>query len=175
MAFDLILGGARSGKSRHAQQRAETMGAAGGMACVFIATAEPSDAEMAARIARHQAERGAGWQTVEAPLALAETLQAEAAAGRVLLVDCLTVWLGNLLHYERDAAAAGDALLDALAGLPGRQILVANETGLGLVPETPLGRAFRDLAGRLNQQLAARAARVDLIVAGLALPLKAEG
>ena len=180
MTCELILGGARSGKSREAERRA----ADSGLAVTVIATAEALDAEMAARIRRHQDDRPAGWRTVEAPLALADTLRAEAAADRCLLVDCLTLWVANLLA-DADRLPPGasadelplfrrerDALLAALPTLPGRVIFVANEVGLGLVPDTPLGRLFRDEAGRLNQAVAALCSRVVLVAAGLPLVLK---
>nr|MBP7468776.1 bifunctional adenosylcobinamide kinase/adenosylcobinamide-phosphate guanylyltransferase [Thauera sp.] len=169
-----------SGKSREAERRA----ADSGLAVTVIATAEALDAEMAARIRRHQDDRPAGWRTVEAPLALADTLRAEAAADRCLLVDCLTLWVANLLA-DADRLPPGasadelplfrrerDALLATLPTLPGRIILVANEVGLGLVPETPLGRLFRDEAGRLNQAVAALCPRVVFVAAGLPLVLK---
>ena len=180
MTCELILGGARSGKSREAERRA----ADSGLAVTVIATAEALDAEMAARIRRHQDDRPAGWRTVEAPLALADTLRAEAAADRCLLVDCLTLWVANLLA-DADRLPPGasadelplfrrerDALLATLPTLTGRIILVANEVGLGLVPETPLGRLFRDEAGRLNQAVAALCPRVVFVAAGLPLVLK---
>lgn len=180
MTCELILGGARSGKSREAERRA----ADSGLAVTVIATAEALDAEMAARIRRHQDDRPAGWRTVEAPVALADTLRAEAAADRCLLVDCLTLWVANLL-VDADRLPPGasadelplfrrerDALLETLPTLPGRIILVANEVGLGLVPETPLGRLFRDEAGRLNQAVAALCPRVVFVAAGLPLVLK---
>lgn len=182
MTCELILGGARSGKSRLAQSRAE----ADGRAVTVIATAEALDEEMAQRIARHRAERPGHWRTVEAPRGLASALRAEAAAGRCLVVDCLTLWLANLLGEAEavqelhDAAhlpalaTEREALLAALPTLPGRILLVANEVGLGLVPETPLGRLFRDEAGRLNQQLAALCQRVTFVAAGLPLELKGE-
>src|SRR5690606_3394098 len=140
MSSHLILGGARSGKSRHAEEIARSQG---GPVSVIV-TAEALDAEMAERIRRHQADRPADWRTVEAPMALADALQREAAEGRVVIVDCLTLWLANLLgdaSPERDALLAREreALLQALPTLPGTVLLVANETGLGLVPETPLG------------------------------------
>lgn len=180
MTCELILGGARSGKSREAERRA----ADSGLAVTVIATAEALDAEMAARIRRHQDDRPAGWRTVEAPVALADTLRAEAAADRCLLVDCLTLWVANLLA-DADRLPPGasadelplfrrerDALLATLPTLPGRIILVANEVGLGLVPETPLGRLFRDETGRLNQAVAALCPRVVFVAAGLPLVLK---
>lgn len=172
-AHRLVLGGARSGKTAHALAVAEALGARR----VYVATAEAGDAEMAARIARHRAERGAGWRTVEAPLALAGALAGGAAEGAaegadVLLVDCLTLWLSNLMLAGREVEAATGELLAALARAPAPVVLVSNEVGLGLVPETPLGRAFRDAQGRLNQRVAAAVARVDFVAAGIALPLK---
>ncbi len=165
MATTLILGGARSGKTRLALQRAE---AAPGRP-VMIATAEALDPEMAERIARHRAERGPAWRTVEAPLALAEALEA-LATDEVAVVDCLTLWLSNLMHAERDPEAETVRLI---AALPGRAvILVANEVGLGIVPQTPLGRRFRDAAGRMNQAVAAAAEQVLFVAAGLPLVLK---
>lgn len=164
----LVLGGARSGKSRYAQGRAE----ATGLVPLFIATAQAFDEEMAERIARHQAERGNGWQTVEAPLDLADAIAAHAAPDHVLLVDCLTLWVSNLLLGERDIPSATTALTDAVAAARGPVILVSNEVGAGIVPENPLARQFRDAAGRINQQVAAIANEVRLVVAGLSLQLK---
>lgn len=162
----LVLGGARSGKSRHAQALAEAAGARR----VYLATAEARDGEMAERIARHRAERGTGWQTAEAPLAVTAALAG--AAADVVLLDCLTLWLSNLMLAGRDAEAETDALLAALAAAPCPVVLVSNELGLGLVPETPLGRAFRDAQGRLNQRVAAAVPRVTFVAAGLPLRLK---
>ncbi len=170
---ELILGGARSGKSALAGRRAEAFAQV-----VWIATAEARDAEMAERIARHRAERPAHWQTVEEPLSLAAALRRHAgnAAGAdvCLVVDCLTLWLTNLLLaedaglLERETAA----LLDTLPALPGAIVLVANEVGLGIVPENALARRFRDEAGRLNQRVAAACERVTFVAAGLPLVLK---
>jgi adenosylcobinamide kinase/adenosylcobinamide-phosphate guanylyltransferase len=183
MTCELILGGARSGKSRYAERRA-LEAEAGGMAVTVIATAEAGDEEMAERIRRHRAERPAHWRTVEAPLALADTLRREAAADRCLIIDCLTLWLANLLVGADALPAAADAaelpvfrgerdaLLATLPTLPGQVLLVANEVGLGLVPETQLGRLFRDEAGRLNQAIAALSSRVVFVAAGLPLVLK---
>jgi adenosylcobinamide kinase/adenosylcobinamide-phosphate guanylyltransferase len=167
----LVLGGARSGKSRHAEQLVEAA-AAGGTYC---ATAEPGDTEMAARIAAHRARRGPFWRTIEAPLEVAEAVAAYAGAERPLLVDCLTMWLSNLLGADRDIEAETAALAAALRAADGPVVLVANEVGLGLVPETPLGREFRDAAGRLNQEIAALADRVVFVAAGLPLVLKGGG
>jgi adenosylcobinamide kinase/adenosylcobinamide-phosphate guanylyltransferase len=164
----LVLGGARSGKSRHALACAEALGPRR----LFIATAEPGDAEMAERIARHQAERGAGWQTLEAPLDLPGTLRTANAAD-VVLVDCLTIWLSNLILAARDTETEAELLLKALWEAPVPIILVSNEVGLGVVSDTPLGRHFRDAQGRLNQRVAGTVENVDLVVAGVALALKA--
>jgi adenosylcobinamide kinase/adenosylcobinamide-phosphate guanylyltransferase len=163
----LVLGGARSGKSRHALALAEAIGPAR----VLVATAEAGDAEMAERIARHRAERGPGWRLVEAPLELAAALDGLGAAD-VAVVDCLTLWLSNLLLAGRDPEPAAEALLAALARARLPVILVSNEVGLGLVPETPLGRTFRDAQGRLNQRVAAAVGAVDFVAAGIALALK---
>jgi adenosylcobinamide kinase / adenosylcobinamide-phosphate guanylyltransferase len=170
----LILGGARSGKSRFAQECAR---AHCGEVCV-VATAEGRDAEMQARIARHQADRPLQWETVEEPLAVTEVLTRLSAPHRLMVVDCLTLWISNHLakaatfpcpHWE----ATRDALIDSLPHLPGPVLLVANEVGLGLVPNTPLGRFFRDEAGFVNQALARVCERVQFVVAGLPLCLKA--
>lgn len=167
---ELILGGVRSGKSRLAEQRAT----ASGGPVTLIATATALDAEMRARIAAHQARRPAHWTTVEEPLALASALRAAAAPGHCVVVECLTLWLTNLLlaadprRLEREQ----QALLDALPGLPGHIVLVSNETGLGIVPAGELSRRFGDAAGTLHQALAARCERVILTVAGLPLLLK---
>ncbi|SFR82237.1 bifunctional adenosylcobinamide kinase/adenosylcobinamide-phosphate guanylyltransferase [Sphingomonas jatrophae] len=164
----LVLGGARSGKSRHAQRLAE----AGGGARLFFATAQAYDDEMRERIARHQADRNASWTTVEAPIDLPAAMRAEDAGGRVLLVDCLTLWLSNLLLADADLEAAGDDLIAAVEQAQARIILVSNEVGFGIVPDNALARRFRDAAGRLNQRLAAACDAVDLVVAGLPLRLK---
>jgi len=184
MTTELILGGARSGKSRLAEQRAT---AHGGPVTV-IATAEAGDEEMAARIARHRADRPAHWQVLEAPVGLAAALNQVACANGCVIVDCLTLWLSNLLtrdpvamdgpHPADQLAAWQDelnALVSTLPQLPGDVILVANEVGLGLVPETPLGRLFRDEAGRLNQTVAAACDIVTFVAAGLPLTLKQPG
>jgi len=166
----LVLGGARSGKSRYAQQLAEHYWPRP----VFLATAEVTDAEMAARISKHRAARGGQWQCVEEPLDLAGSLSRAAGQGDGVLLDCLTVWLGNVLVKEGAAgvAARQQALLATLRRETGDVILVSNEVGLGIVPEHPLGREFRDLAGWLNQTLAAEADAVAFIAAGLPLMLK---
>lgn len=165
----LVLGGARSGKSRHA----EGLVTAFGGPRVYIATARVWDDEMAERVARHRDDRGPGWTTVEEPLNLTGALRAHAADGTGVLVDCLTLWLTNLMMAEADIEAETAALAAALAGLPGRIVLVSNEVGLGIVPDNALARRFRDHAGRLHQTVAALAPRVVLTVAGL--PIFAKG
>jgi adenosylcobinamide kinase/adenosylcobinamide-phosphate guanylyltransferase len=161
------LGGARSGKSRFAERLVEDAARWG----TYCATAEAGDAEMAERIAAHRARRGPFWRTVEVPLALASALAAAVPEGPVL-VDCLTLWLSNLLLAGRQPDAETGVLCQALREAAGPVVLVANEVGMGLVPETPLGRHFRDAAGRLNQEIAALADRVVFIAAGLPLVLK---
>ena len=163
----LVLGGARSGKSAHA----EALAAAHAGPWTYIATAQALDAEMADRIALHRARRGAGWITREAPLDLAGAL-AEAPDGRAVLVDCLTLWLTNVLLAERDLAAEAERLAAALAAPRGPWVAVASEVGLGIVPENALARRFRDAAGLLNQRVAALADRVVLMVAGLPVQVK---
>lgn len=165
----LVLGGARSGKSRFAEQSAQ----ASGKTLVYIATAQALDDEMQQRISHHQQQRATGWLTVEEPLALAATLQAQATANTCILVDCLTLWLTNLLLagnavFERERAA----LLASLPSLPGDLLLVSNEVGMGIVAADPLSRRFVDEAGRLHQALAQACDRVTLVAAGLPLTLK---
>ena len=164
----LVLGGAASGKSRYAEQLVERAGADS----VYLATAEAGDAEMAERIRLHRARRGQGWRTVEEPLALVPVLLAQAQPGAAVLVDCLTLWLSNLLGAGRDAESEADALVAALPRLAAPVVFVANEVGLGIVPENALARRFRDAAGRLNVELAASAEAVSLVAAGLPLNLK---
>jgi adenosylcobinamide kinase/adenosylcobinamide-phosphate guanylyltransferase len=166
----LILGGARSGKSRLAEQLAADTG----LAVTYIATSQALDGEMNQRVRLHRERRPAHWGLVEEPLALADTLQRHGATGRCLLVDCLTLWLTNLLMLEDTArlGAERDALLRVLADLPGEIIFVSNETGLGVVPLGELTRRYVDEAGWLHQALAERCERVILTVAGLPLTLK---
>ena len=166
-----VIGGARSGKSRYAQARAE---AAGGDP-VFIATAEAFDDEMHERIARHQADRDARWSTVEAPRELPAAIDALSGGEAVVLVDCLTLWVSNLLLADADIRAAGEQLCDAIVRFDGTLILVANEVGLGIVPDNALARRFRDAAGRLNQSVAGVVREVVLLTAGLPLTLKSAG
>lgn len=167
----LILGGARSGKSRYAEQLALQSQ----KTVVYIATAQAQDAEMQTRIAHHQASRPAEWLTIEEPLALATTLAAQAQPNRLLLVDCLTLWLTNLLGLddnEQRLKTELQALYAVLPQLTGELLLVSNETGLGIVPLGELTRRYVDEAGRMHQQLAARMQQVIFMVAGLPLVLK---
>jgi adenosylcobinamide kinase/adenosylcobinamide-phosphate guanylyltransferase len=163
----LVLGGARSGKSAYAERLIEAHGAG-----LYLATAESGDAEMAERIRRHRARRGPRWMTLEEPLDVPGAVGRCAEPGRPVLVDCLTLWLANLMARDLDVDGETARLAAVLAAPRGAVVLVANEVGLGLVPETPLGRAFRDHAGRLNQAMAATAQRVVFVAAGLPLILK---
>ena len=166
-SLELVLGGARSGKSKLAEQRARD----GGHHLLYVATASAGDDEMAQRIAHHRARRGREWQLVEAPRGLADTLLAEHRRDRCILVDCLTLWLSNCLHHECWQQER-DALLKALPHLSGRIIFVSNEVGSGIVPLGELSRRFADESGFLHQQLAQICQRVTLTVAGLPLELK---
>ncbi len=168
--LELILGGARSGKSR----LAEHLALESGLPVTYIATSQPLDGEMTERIAHHRARRPVDWALVEEPLALARVLRENARQGRCTLVDCLTLWLTNLLMLDDPARLIEerDALLDCLATLPGRVLLVSNETGLGIVPLGDLSRRYVDEAGWLHQALAERCQRVSFVVAGLPMVLK---
>ena len=164
-----VLGGARSGKSRYAQTLAE----ASGRPLVYCATAARyGDREMDERIARHRTERDARWRTVEAPLALCDALTEAAVPDGITLVDCLTVWLGNVMLDGRDVEGEIAALGTAVAVLPGGLVFVSNEVGSGIVPDNALARRFRDAQGRLNQAMAAACDAAVLVVAGLPLLLK---
>lgn len=167
----LVLGGARSGKSAYAEGLAMGGAFAGGTAR-YLATAQAFDDEMTERVNLHKSRRGAGWTTFEEPLDLVGALQRIAQPEIPVLVDCLTLWTSNLLFAERDLEAEGDALAGCLRGLKGTVILVANEVGLGIVPDNALARRFRDAAGRLNQKIAAAADRVVFVAAGLPMILK---
>jgi len=168
--LQLILGGARSGKSRLAEKLASDSH----LAVTYIATSQPLDGEMNERVAHHRARRPAEWALIEEPLQLARVLRENASAERCLLVDCLTLWLTNLLMLEdaQRLAFERDQLLESLAVLPGEIIFVSNETGLGVVPLGELTRRYVDEAGWLHQALAERCQRVVLTVAGLPLTLK---
>ncbi|MCG7394780.1 bifunctional adenosylcobinamide kinase/adenosylcobinamide-phosphate guanylyltransferase [Microvirga sp. ACRRW] len=164
----LVLGGARSGKSRLAQEWAESAASTR----VFIATAQAFDDEMRERIAHHQLVRDASWQTREAPLDLTEAILASAHPERIVLVDCLTLWLSNVMLAGRDVNGETDGLVDALSRIQGPVLLVSNEVGQGIVPATALGRSFRDEQGRLNQRIAQACDAVVLVTAGCPVLLK---
>lgn len=171
MSVTFVLGGARSGKSAYAQALTEAAAARSGRAPVMIATAEALDEEMAARIALHRCERGDGWRTVETPLQLAAAIRA-LESGDAAAVDCLTLWLSNLMFAERDVQAATDELLAALAETQAQVVVISNEVGMSLVPENALARAFRDAAGRLNRRVAGQADHAVVMFCGLGVPLK---
>jgi adenosylcobinamide kinase/adenosylcobinamide-phosphate guanylyltransferase len=164
----LVMGGARSGKSRTALQLAE----ATSKKRIYIATAQTSDDEMRKRIAHHRTERDASWRTSEIPLHLAEAIHVNAGSGKIVLVDCLTLWLSNILLAERDPSREVDLLVQAVREASGPLILVSNEVGQGIVPATPLGRAFRDEQGRLNQRFAEACEAVVFVAAGCPVLLK---
>lgn len=162
----LVLGGARSGKSAFAE------GLIGDSPALYLATGQALDGEMAERIDHHRRRRGPQWSTLEEPLELPEALDNVLRPDRPVLVDCLTMWLSNLMHAGRDVERATARLCEVLAAPAGPVVLVSNELGLGLVPETRLGREFRDHQGRLNQRVAAGCRRVVFVAAGLPLILK---
>ncbi|MBO6637251.1 MAG: bifunctional adenosylcobinamide kinase/adenosylcobinamide-phosphate guanylyltransferase [Roseitalea sp.] len=164
----LVLGGARSGKSMFA----ERLVAGTDLEPVYVATAQIFDEEMRERIAHHRARRGAEWRLVEEHDALEGVLAREAMAGRAVLVDCLTLWVSNLMLAEADIRVRSFALLDALGACKAPVVLVSNEVGLGIVPDNQMARDFRDYAGRLNQEIAAHADTVYFLAAGLPLTLK---
>ena len=166
-----MLGGARSGKSRFALDLAERSGATP----IFIATAEAGDEEMRQRIERHKRERSAAWRTVEVSTDLSGAIESHARADTILLIDCVTLWLSNLMAVDADVDAALAALTASIAKAPGGLVFVSNEIGLGLVPDTALGRAFRDHQGRANQQIAAACDLVIFVAAGLSVAVEAEG
>ncbi len=166
-----ICGGAKSGKSSFAQRLAESLPAPH----LYVATGEPLDEEMQLRIARHQQERGPRWETREEPLALAHVLKESDGCYGVILVDCLTMWLSNLLiqkEYTGEVEGEGHRLCEILGAMTTPVILVSNEVGWGIVPDNPLARRFRDLAGILHQEIAALADVAVLVVSGLPLYLK---
>ncbi len=166
LKLTFVIGGARSGKSRYAEGLIAALPAP----WTYVATAEALDAEMAERIGAHRARRGSNWRTVEAPRDLAGALKACGATP--VLIDCLTLWLSNLMLANASIEAETERLEQALAAAKAPVVLVANEVGSGIVPDHALGRRFRDLQGVLNQRIAARADRVVLVVAGLPLVLK---
>ncbi len=163
----LVLGGARSGKSRFAESLVERA-----LEPVYLATAEPLDSEMSARIRAHRERRGQRWRTVEEPLELAQVLCEHTGAERAVLVDCLTLWVSNLLHAQRDLDAEVELLLQSTAAFKGPVVFVSNEVGMGIVPENRLARQFRDHIGVVHQRLAERAEHVYLVVAGIPVIIK---
>ena len=163
----LVLGGARSGKTRRGLALVSPLAS-----CTYIATAEARDEEMRNRIAHHRDERGRQWATIEEPLDLCGALTRAATADGGILVDCLTLWLSNLMERDRNPEEEARKLVVSLGKLSGRIVLVSNEVGLGIVPDNALARAFRDAQGRLNQLVASVANHVELIVAGLPLTIK---
>lgn len=172
MTLTLILGGARSGKSTYAQAQAEATAAGGaGASLIMIATGQAFDAEMQARIEKHRSERGEAWTTIEAPIDLIGALSGLQPTD-VAVVDCLTLWLSNLMLAESDLETSATSLVAALRNVSAPLWLVSNEVGMGIVPDNPLARRFRDEAGRLHQRLAAVADHVVMVVAGLPMRLK---
>ena len=167
----LVTGGVRSGKSNFAEERAKEFGRQLGQRLFYIATAEAFDDEMTARIIRHQDRRGPEWHTLHAPLELAQTVEQTDGQGPCL-IDCLTLWLSNLMLAEQDTEAATDALLVALANRSDPVILVTNEVGSGIVPENALARRFRDEAGRLNQIVAQAVDEVYVCISGIPVKIK---
>lgn len=165
----LVLGGARSGKSRFAERLVEDSA----LRPVYVATAAGGDAEMADRIAHHRGRRGERWSTIEEPLDLCGTLTRKACTENAILVDCLTLWITNLMMREADVDAEIGRLTGLIRDLAGPVVLVSNEVGLGIVPENAMARAFRDHAGRLHQSVAEHAEQVFFVAAGLPLALKA--
>lgn len=164
----LVTGGARSGKSSHA----EALVSASGLARVYLATSVAEDGEMRARVARHVEARGPGWETIEEPLDIAGAITTRSAPGTAVLVDCLTLWLSNLMFRDADLPAETDRLAAALQAAGGPVVLVTNEVGSGIVPDNALARRFRDEQGRLNRKIAASVEAVVLVACGLPLVLK---
>ncbi len=168
----LVLGGTRSGKSAYAEDLLAKSLLAEASAPVYVATAQPIDNSMQARIELHRRRRGEHWQTMEAAVELAPALALARNPGSAVLIDSLTVWLGNLMHHQKDIASATDGLVNHLACVQGRLVIVASEVGLGIIPANAAARRFADLAGTLNQRIAARAHTVILVTAGLPMALK---
>jgi adenosylcobinamide kinase / adenosylcobinamide-phosphate guanylyltransferase len=164
----LVIGGARSGKSAYAERLAQSHSGE----LVYIATGEPGDEEMRSRISHHRKRRGTKWHTIEESVALVPVLKKECRAERFVLVDCVTLWISNLLVADRPVEAAVEELCKLLPNLDGTLVLVSNEVGLGIVPDNPLARRFRDEAGLANQQIAETCTHVVFMAAGLPLRLK---
>ncbi|WP_420854584.1 bifunctional adenosylcobinamide kinase/adenosylcobinamide-phosphate guanylyltransferase [Sneathiella marina] len=166
--ISLILGGARSGKSRFAEDLVTQKN----LTRIYLATAQSYDEEMAARIAKHRSDRGRQWTTIEEPLELLKSLQQNSSVENIILVDCLTLWVSNLMGEGLSVEEAVDQLIDGLCCVDGPVVFVSNEVGQGIVPDNAMAREFRDHAGRLHQRLAAKAKSVYFITAGLAQKLK---
>ncbi len=164
----LVLGGARSGKSHFA----ETLVKQSGLEQLYLATSQAYDSEMQARISKHKHDRGEGWTTIEEPLELSAVLKSECRPDRVMLVDCLTLWVTNLMMADRNLEKEFETLIETLHGLNGAAVFVSNEVGQGIVPDNAMARAFRDHAGRLHQMIAAEAKTVYFVTAGLSQKLK---
>lgn len=167
----LILGGARSGKSTHG----EMLAADTGLNLVYVATGEPSDQEMQDRIMHHRESRGARWNTIEEPVNIAAEIRKNSDKNTAVLVDCLTIWMSNLMFHKKSIQDFTHELIDAIESAHGPVFLVSNEVGQGIVPRNALAREFRDEAGRLNQTLAASLANVVFVIAGLPMVLKKNG
>jgi adenosylcobinamide kinase/adenosylcobinamide-phosphate guanylyltransferase len=165
MSTLLVLGGARSGKSRYAESLGKGQK-------FYLATAEASDEEMVQRIANHRQQRGQGWETFEVPLDLVTALQTIDGKGRFILIDCLTIWLSNLMIVKFDVVRETEMLCEALKKMRAQVVLVSNEVGLGIVPANAVARSFRDAQGFLNQRVAETADEVVFMAAGLPLTLK---
>jgi adenosylcobinamide kinase / adenosylcobinamide-phosphate guanylyltransferase len=164
----LVFGGARSGKSRFAEQLADRSG----LQKTYVATGAAHDSEMADRIQAHQQQRGPSWLTIEEPLDLNSVLIQECSSDRVVLVDCLTLWLSNMMFAEKDIVKETRKVCETVSNLQGPCIFVSNEVGMGIVPENRLSRSFRDAQGRLNQDIAQASGQVVFVAAGLPLRLK---
>ena len=163
----LVLGGAASGKSKYA----ESIIRQSGKNPVYLATSQPFDDEMQAKVTAHRQQRGDGWDTIEEPINISKVLDSVNET-QAVLIDCATLWLGNLMHYDHDTDAAFDDLVAACRRCAAPVVIVSNELGMGLVPETSMGRKFRNLHGKMNQQIAAAADTVLFVAAGLPMTLK---
>lgn len=170
----LVIGGARSGKSRTAEALAVHTASLLHTPLVYVATAQSRDDEMAQRISQHQMQRGDGWHTIEETIAIADVITDDAHEGKVILVDCLTLWLSNLMEAQHDVAGHSSLLCTAIQQTQADVIFVANEVGLGIVPDNKLARDFRDLAGLMNQQVASVCDQVIFMAAGLPMVMKGE-
>lgn len=172
MAVQLVLGGARSGKTSHALEIVDQLATTQERQKIYVATAQIFDPEMQDRVRRHQEERDETWMTLEAPLELSTIIRMHAQPDRILLVDCLTLWLSNHLLAEHDLEAKRADLIEAISEAKGDLVFVSNEVGLSIVPDNKLGRQFRDESGWMNQQVAKASDKVTFVAAGLPLIMK---